>query len=44
VPDYQAYLKSNMDLAADLSTIVGETVQADNVRTKMEELQAKLGQ
>ncbi len=40
---YQAYLKDNAELAADLSNMIGETVDADKVRTRIEELQAKLG-
>ncbi len=43
-PDYQSYLKDNAELATDLSKIVGDTVDSDNVRTRIEALQAKLGQ
>lgn len=32
-----------MELATDLSKMVGDTVEADNTRLKIEELQAKLG-
>lgn len=43
-PTYQAYLKDNAELATDLANMIGETVDADKVRTRIEELQAKLGQ
>ncbi len=41
---YKSYLKDNAELAADLAKMVGDTVDADNVRTRIEALQAKLGQ
>jgi hypothetical protein len=41
---YQSYLTSNAELATELSRSVGDTVDYDNTKTKLEELQAKLGQ
>jgi gamma-glutamyl-gamma-aminobutyrate hydrolase PuuD len=43
-PTYIEYLKSNQKLARDLSAAVGNVVDYDNTKTKMEELQGKLGQ
>jgi hypothetical protein len=43
-PTYQGYLKDNADLAVELANIVGDAVNADNIRTKIETMQAKLGQ
>lgn len=43
-PTYVQYVKSNSELSGELSTAVGNAVDYDNTRTKMEELQAKLGQ
>jgi hypothetical protein len=43
-PTYMQYLKSNQQLANDLSAAVGNVVDYDNTKTKMEELQGKLGQ
>lgn len=42
-PTYQGYLKDNAALAAELANMVGDTVNADNIRTKIEGLQSKLG-
>lgn len=44
MPTYKGYLKDNAELAAELANIVGDTVNADNIRTKIEALQVKLGQ
>lgn len=43
-PKYAQYLKSNAQLADQLSTGVGNVVDYDNTKTKMEELETKLGQ
>ena len=43
-PDYQAYLKTNAQLAAELERVIADTVDADNTRAKIEELKAKLGE
>lgn len=42
-PTYMQYLKSNQHLASDLSAAVGNVVDYDNTKTKMEELQTGLG-
>ncbi len=43
-PTYIQYLKSNQQLASDLSAAVGNVVDYDNTKTKMEELHGKLGE
>ena len=43
-PTYEQYLKSNAQLASELSAAVGNIVDYDNTKTKMEELGTKLGQ
>lgn len=43
-PTYEQYLKSNAQLASELSAAVGNIVDYDNTKTKMEELETKLGQ
>jgi hypothetical protein len=42
-PEYQSYIKLNTELAGDLSSTISDAVDADNARTKLEELKAKLG-
>jgi hypothetical protein len=42
-PTYTQYLKSSQQLASDLSAAVGNVVDYDNTKTKMEELQTTLG-
>lgn len=41
-PAYQQYLRSNMELARELSTAVSNIVDYDNTRTRMAELSEKL--
>jgi hypothetical protein len=43
-PTYEQYLKSNAQLASELSAAVGNIVDYDNTKAKMEELETKLGQ
>ena len=43
-PSYVQYLKSNAQLANELSAAVGNVADYDNTKTKMEELETKLGQ
>jgi hypothetical protein len=43
-PTYMQYLKSNQQLASDLSAAVSNVVDYDNTKTRMEELQGKVGQ
>jgi hypothetical protein len=40
-PTYVRYLQSNAKLASELSAAVGNVVDYDNTKTKMEELEAK---
>ena len=42
-PTYMEYLRSNAQSASALSSAVRNVVEYDNTRTRMEELQAKLG-
>lgn len=42
-PAYMQYLKSNQQLASELSAAVGNVVDYDNTKTRMEELQEKVG-
>ena len=42
-PPYQQYLKSNVKLAGEVSTVVSNAVDYDNTRTKMEEFRGKIG-
>jgi hypothetical protein len=42
-PSYVQYLKSNAQSASELSAAVGNVVDYDKTKTKMEELEAKLG-
>jgi len=42
-PAHVEYIKSNMELASELSAAVGNIVDYDNTKTRMEELEAKLG-
>ena len=43
-PTYVQYLRSNAQSASELSAAVGNVVDYDRTRTRMEELEAKLGQ
>jgi len=42
-PTYVQYLRSNAQSASELSAAINNVVNYDNTRTRMEELQAKLG-
>lgn len=42
-PEYQEYLKSNAELAADLSTLIGDYIDYDSAKARTQELQQKLG-
>ena len=42
-PSYVQYLKSNQQLASELSAAVGNVVDYDNTKTRMEALQGQLG-
>jgi hypothetical protein len=42
-PTYMQYLKSNQQLASELSAAVGNVVDYDSTKTRMEELQEKVG-
>lgn len=42
-PTYTQYLKSNQQLANDLSSAIGNVVDYDNTKTRMEELQGRVG-
>jgi hypothetical protein len=43
-PTYQEYLKANAELSRELASSISDIVDYDNTKTKMEELQSKLGQ
>lgn len=42
-PEYQEYLKSNAELAADLSKLIGDYVDYDSAKARTQEMEQKLG-
>ena len=42
-PTYIEYLRSNAQSASQLSAAIGNVVDYDNTKTRMEEMEAKLG-